>query len=274
MKRMDVSTYSQHRLTLPTVASQKSVASQKAAAILVGHGSIHSDSGKSMIRIAARLRKKGLIPIVEAGFLNYNQPTLADAVQKCKAQGATQIIVQPYFLIDGQYASQDLPRAVQAVAVEEPTVRFVIGKTFGYHTALINLAMKRIRAVDSQPRAQTALLFAAHGTPLTAANAPIVCTAEAVGKQLGYGTTLVGYLDCNQPTILDAIDQLVAAGYVRIVIQPYFLHLGRHVRTDLPALFTDARNCHRDVEIIAAHHLDYDPLLVDVTTERVMALLR
>ncbi|MCB0062337.1 MAG: sirohydrochlorin chelatase [Caldilineaceae bacterium] len=247
---------------------------KKTAAILVGHGSIHSDGGKSMIRIAARLREQAVAPIVEAGFLNYNQPTLADAVQKGKAAGATAVIVQPYFLIDGQYASQDLPQLVADVAATEPTLRFTLGETLGYHPALVKLAVKRICGVDPAPGARTALLFVAHGTPLAPANAPIVRTAEIVGKELGYGVSTVAYLDCNQPTIPDAIDQLVDEGYRKLVIQPYFLHLGRHVRTDLPALFAAAQSRHPQVEIRAAHHLDYDPLLVDVAAERIKASYR
>lgn len=244
---------------------------QKTAAILVGHGSIHSDSGKSMIRIATRLREQGVAPIVEAGFLNYNQPTLADAVQKAKERGATSILVQPYFLIDGQYASQDLPKVVATVAAAEPALRFVIGETLGYHKALVKLAIKRICAVAPVPDAQSALLFVAHGTPLPAANAPIARIAETVGKTLGYCTTGVAYLDCNCPTIPAAIDELIAAHFGRIIIQPYFLHLGRHVRTDLPEHFAAAQERHPAVEIIATHHLDYDPLLVDVVAERMMA---
>lgn len=271
---------------------------KQTASILVGHGSIHSDSGKSMIRIAARLRERGVPPLscgcnenqsfyrnknsgshlepslVEAGFLNYNQPTLADGVQKLKALGATDVIVQPYFLIDGQYASQDLPKLVRAVAAAEPSLRFTIGETLGYHPGLVKLAEQRIRAVDPAPAAETALLFVAHGTPLEPANEPIVRTAETVGQRLGYGATIVGYLDCNQPTIPAAIAQLIQAGYRKLVIQPYFLHLGRHVRTDLPALFAAAREHHPAVEIVAAHHLDYDPLLVDVAAERIMASYR
>lgn len=241
------------------------------AAILVGHGSIHSDGGKSMIRIAARLREQGVAPIVEAGFLNYNQPKLADAVQKAKTQGATAVVVQPYFLIDGQYASQDLPLLVRKVAETEPTLRFAIGETLGYHSALVKLTMKRICAVDPTPAVNSALLFVAHGTPLPAANAPIERIATTVGRQLGYGTSRVAYLDCNSPTIPVAIDELIAAKFGRIILQPYFLHLGRHVRTDLPDHFAAARQRHPGAELIAAHHLDYDPLLVDVAAERIMA---
>lgn len=243
----------------------------KSAAILVGHGSIHSDSGKSMIRIAARLREQAIMPIVEAGFLNYNQPTLADAVHKSKARGATTVIVQPYFLIDGHYASKALPQLVRDVAETEPMLRFTIAETLGYHPALLKLAEQRICAVSAQPSVETALLFVAHGTPMEPANAPIVRAADVVGRRLGFGDSLVGYLDCNDPTIPAAIDQLVDAGYRRLVILPYFLHIGRHVRTDLPNHFAAARERHPNIEIIVAHHLDYDPLLVNVAGERILA---
>jgi sirohydrochlorin cobaltochelatase len=222
-----------------------------------------------MIRIAARLREQLIAPIIEAGFLNYNQPTLAAAVQKSKTEGATEVIVQPYFLIDGQYASQDLPALVHEIAVAEPAIRFTIAQTLGDHTGLVQLTEKRIRAVDPVPETRSALLFVAHGTPLEPANAPIERVARTVGTRLGYGTIEVAYLDCNQPTIPAAIDQLVDANQRRIVILPYFLHLGRHVRTDLPAYFDAARARHAHVELIVTHHLDYDPLLVDVVAERV-----
>jgi len=65
----------------------------------VGRGSLHSDSGALMIRLAARLRERGIAPIAEAGFLNDSRPTLAAAVAKSVSAGATSVNVQPCFLI-------------------------------------------------------------------------------------------------------------------------------------------------------------------------------
>lgn len=251
---------------------------KQSAAIVVGHGSLHSDSGKSMIRIAARLREQAVAPIVEAGFLNYNRPTLSDAVEKATAQGATHFVIQPYFLIDGHYASRDLPALVQSIAAAKPACTFVLAETLGYHTALVQLVQKRVVTADpnsiSHLTSGRALLLVAHGTPLEDANAPIYRVANKIGKILGYQSTTVAFLDCNQPSIPDAIEGLVAEGYRRIVIQPYFLHLGRHVRNDLPAIFARAQQDYPTVEIITAHHLDYDPLLVDVAAARIRSSLR
>ncbi len=243
---------------------------KKTAAVLVGHGSLQSESGRAMLQVADLLREQGVVPVVEAGFLNYSQPTLADAVAQAVAQAATRIIVQPYFLIEGHYVRQDLRDAVRTLASTYTNVRFTIAEVLGDHFAMMQLASQRLTAVDPAPQAPTGLLFVAHGTPHVEANAPIKRVLQRVCERNGYRYATVGYLDCNQPTIPDAFDELVATGITRLTVLPYFLHLGRHVRQDLPALFEQARQRHPQVEIRIAHHLDYDPLLVQVTAERIL----
>ena len=245
----------------------------KTAAVLVGHGSLHSDSGVAMVQVAALLREQGIAPVVEAGFLNFSQPTMAEAVAKVVVQGATTVIIQPYFLIEGHYVRNDLRQAVGTLAATYQTVRFTIAEVLGDHGAMLDLACKRLTAIDAAPavqQAETGVLFVAHGTPVAEANAPIIRLLQQARDRFGYHQAGIGYLDCNQPDIATAFDQLVANGVMRLTVLPYFLHLGRHVRSDLPALFAEARQRHPHVEIQVAHHLDYDPLLAQVAAERIM----
>lgn len=247
---------------------------KKTAVVLVGHGSLQSDSGRAMLQVATLLREQGIVPVVEAGFLNFSQPTLADAVAQAVAQGATSMIVQPYFLIEGHYVRNDLRQAVRQLATTYKNVRFTIAEALGDHFAMFTLACKRLTAVEpsvAQTREEAAVLFVAHGTPVAEANAPILRILERVRDRFGYRHAGVGYLDCNQPDIPTAFDQLVAAGNKRITVLPYFLHLGRHVRSDLPAHFAEARRRHTQVEIQIAPHLDYDPLLAQAAAERIMS---
>ena len=243
------------------------------AAIVVGHGSLRSASGSAMIRIAARLREQGVAPIVEAGFLNYNRPTFAEAVEKCLAQGANELIVQPYFLIAGVYVVTDLPKLVKATMPSERGVHFHMAEPLGAHTALVKLAYKRLQAVDPVPDQTTGLLFVAHGTPMEAANVPLTRVLQRVQTMAGYGPAVMGYLDCNQPDIPTAIAQLVETGVPRIAILPYFLQLGRHVCDDLPTLFAEAKVRHPTTEIRIAEPLGYDLLLVEAVAERIMSAI-
>jgi sirohydrochlorin cobaltochelatase len=244
------------------------------AIVLIGHGSLRSASGASMIRIAARLNEQGIAPLVEACFLNYSRPTLAEAVEKCVRLGATRITVQPYFLIAGAYVLQDLPALIASVAREYPHLPFHIADAFGAHPAMAELALRRVRAADPNPPNQgrdTGLLWMAHGTPLESANTPLYALLARVQECAGYAFGMTAYLDCNKPEIPEAAALLIAQGARRLVALPYFLHLGRHVREDLPALMMRIQTEHPGVEIVAARHLDYDLLLAGVAADRARA---
>ena len=116
------------------------------AVILIGHGSLRSASGASMIRIAARLRERGIAPLVEAAFLNYSRPTLAEVVAKVAIAGATAVTIQPYFLIAGFYVQNDLRALVNAVSAQFPTLTFQLAPVLGDHPALTSLAQRRVQA--------------------------------------------------------------------------------------------------------------------------------
>jgi sirohydrochlorin cobaltochelatase len=247
------------------------------AVILIGHGSLRSASGASMIRIAARLRARGVAPVVEAAFLNYSRPTLAEVVEKVAAMGVTSITLQPYFLIAGVYVQNDLHQLITEVNSLFSALTFQLAPVLGDHPALLDLAQRRVQVALEASDAPLglpgapSLLLMAHGTPLPAANAPLYTIAGTLVSRLALAGAQVGYLDCNTPTIPDAIDQLVAEGARHIVALPYFLHLGRHVAEDLPALIAQAQARHPRAAILLAHHLDHDLSLVDAVQGRLLA---
>ena len=244
--------------------------------VLIGHGSLHSDSGASMIRLAARLRERGVAPIAEAGFLNFSRPTMAEAVAKSVGAGATSVTIQPYFLIDGVYVQEDLPGDVAKVAAQFPQLTIRVAPCLGFHEKLAAIALERVQAVDPAPGAangtQTGLLVMAHGTPLEHANEPVRQMTAWLHAQTRYPLAATAYLDCNAPRIGDAIDSLVAQGARKIVALPYFLHRGRHLRQDLPQRLAAARRRHPALTLLEAPHLDYDLRLADVITDRLSEL--
>ncbi len=240
--------------------------------VLIGHGSIKSASGASMIRMAARLRERGVAPVVEAGFLNYSRPTLVEAIEKVVAAAATTVTVQPYFLIDGVYVRQDLRGEIEQIAARFPEVVFRVAASFGAHPLMSEISFDRVREADPALGAegqQAALLLIAHGTPIPEANAPLVRIAARIHARTDYCRATVAYLDCNEPTIPDTIDVLASADMQRIVVLPYFLQYRRHVREDLPRLIEEGRQRHPGLSLRLAHHLDYDLRLAEVIADRV-----
>ena len=234
------------------------------AVILVGHGSVRAGSGAAMFRLAERARAEGMAPVVAAGFLNYRRPTFAEALASCVAEGATDVIVQPYFLVSGKYVREDVARLVETGRQAHPEVLLRVAAPFGDHPALARLVLQRAleaaclvanphiaklgapRQLEDgagrrplHARERTGLLIMAHGSPDPRANAPIYQVARRVRNAGRYAATAVCFLDLNEPSIPEAIDAMAARGIAHILAVPYFLHHGSHVAHDLPALIEE-----------------------------------
>lgn len=121
------------------------------AIILFSHGSLLCGSGEALKRHAERLRAHGRAPVVEIGYLNYNEPKFADAVERCVELGADRILVAPYFLVPGYFVKVDLPKAVQAAHEAHPNVTFVTAEPIGFDTRLADALIESARtAVGSE----------------------------------------------------------------------------------------------------------------------------
>ncbi len=242
------------------------------AIVIVGHGSLLSDSGKAMIRLGTLLEKRAVAPIVEAGFLNYSQPMLAEAVDKAVGRGATTITIQPYFLIEGKYVRDDLHGEIAGLAARHPQIRFAVAAVFGQHRLMADILFDRLRAVDPALGTEgrpTGLVLMAHGTPYPEANAPLERVGARIHARADYCRVIVGYLDCNEPTIDQAIDLLMADGTNRIIALPFFLHEGRHVQRDLPQILSGAQQRHPAVDLRRGEYIGYDPRMADIIADRV-----
>lgn len=239
------------------------------ALLLAGHGSLRVGAGAAMIRLAARLRERGAAPLVAAGFLNYSRPTLAEALSRLTARGATAITVLPYFLVPGYFTRVALPRALDELRALYPRCALAQAGPLGAHPALAELVRRRAEAAGAG--GASAVLLVAHGSPDPAANAPILAVAGQLAASGRFGTVAVGYLGLNEPSIPAAVARQAAAGYNHLVVVPYLLQLGGHAAEDVPAALVSARVEHPAARLVLAEHLGYDLLLAEVLAARAAA---
>ncbi|HYH09146.1 MAG TPA: sirohydrochlorin chelatase [Thermoanaerobaculia bacterium] len=235
------------------------------AILLFSHGSVVGGIERNLLDMAARMRRRGDAAIVEIGFLNYTEPRFPLAIQRCIDQGATRIIVAPYFLVAGKFVVEDLPRAIESVRAQHPSIAFVVADVIGFHPALADAILTSAR--DANPAADT-LLITAHGSPRPEANEDIRRVVELIRD---YAIVKIGYLDCNQPDIPAAIDECVAAGAKSIAAVPYFLHSGKHFQRDVPELLEAGARKH-GVLIRFGDYVGHLPQIDDVLRDRVRAV--
>lgn len=115
---------------------------------------------------------------------------------------------------------------------------------------------------------KTALLIAAHGSPVHDANADLVRIAADIRSAGKYDLVEVCFLESNEPSIPQAIGNSVQSGAGRIIVIPYFLHAGRHVVLDVPAVLEEARSAYPGLEFRLAEHLGCSPVVTQVIRAR------
>jgi precorrin-8X/cobalt-precorrin-8 methylmutase len=109
------------------------------ALLFVGHGSRAPDAAEAMLAAVEGVRKRGLFPIVESGYLELSQPDLPDALRSCVERGAKRVLVIPYFLNNGMHIRRDIPNVLQGEAGNYSGVRITIGRPIGLQADFANV---------------------------------------------------------------------------------------------------------------------------------------
>lgn len=83
--------------------------------VLLGHGSRDPQWSQPLQQLSELLRRGGAAG-VELAYLQLAEPTLEQALGRCRDAGAAEVLVVPVFLAGGGHLLRDVPQQVQAAA--------------------------------------------------------------------------------------------------------------------------------------------------------------
>jgi len=123
------------------------------ALLLIAHGSRRQQSNDEVRALAERLHEHcgDQYPIVEAGFLEIAEPSIPDGIKCCASQGASSIIVLPYFLNSGTHVVVDIPEIVQAAQQDYPDVEIKIASHLGASELMMDLLIASANTTAEKP---------------------------------------------------------------------------------------------------------------------------
>lgn len=121
-------------------ASDKS----RTGVIIVDHGSRRSQSNDMLLEVVAMFRQHSDWPIVEPAHMELAEPSIATAYDRCVEQGASVIVVHPYFLLPGKHWNTDIPHLTEQAAASHPNTRFLITSPLGIHAGMAKVMNARI----------------------------------------------------------------------------------------------------------------------------------
>jgi sirohydrochlorin ferrochelatase len=113
----------------------------KKALLLIAHGSRRQQSNDEVVLLADKLKKNcaGQYDIIHAGFLELAETLIPDGIKKCVDDGATSIVVLPYFLNSGRHVIEDIPEIVDETKASYPETDIKVAPHLGASELMMDL---------------------------------------------------------------------------------------------------------------------------------------
>ena len=121
----------------------------KTGIIILAHGS-RGEKGavevpKVLQRIAEGVRPflSGRVEVIGAA-LQFNRPSLEEAVELLLTDSVKRIVIMPYFLFPGRHITEHVPQLIENFKRRYPQVQFAIANTLGPDESFVGLTARRI----------------------------------------------------------------------------------------------------------------------------------
>ena len=114
------------------------------AIVIVDHGSRRAAANAVVAKIAALVQARvEHRAIVRFAHMELCEPNLAQAIDECVKEGASEVLVLPLFLAPGRHATRDIPEMVALATARHPGVTFRLGEVIGADPLLADLLASR-----------------------------------------------------------------------------------------------------------------------------------
>lgn len=101
--------------------------------LIVAHGSRRASSNDEVREITTRVGTKvnNQFDQVNCAFLELEKPSIPEGLKQCITNGATDIVVMPYFLSAGRHVVEDIPNEIKSVQALFPDITIRLAPYLG-----------------------------------------------------------------------------------------------------------------------------------------------
>jgi precorrin-8X/cobalt-precorrin-8 methylmutase len=241
----------------------------KKALLIVDRGSRERDVNKELEEICCLAKRVAGYHYVGYCFLEVLPPFIAEGINLCIASGAGFITIVPYFLYPGMKL-KDAVRQSARIA-REKNLKLGITKPLSYHPRMRQLIVDRINwlkknnGVDYLDKECDVMLIG-HGSSDRNAHDAFVHMADAIRPY--YRNVHFCFLELDCPNIAEGIKQALIQNPKVLLLIPYFLHKGAHIKRDVVSDVDAALEKYKFKRAFLGVHLGVDDNLVDIVIER------
>lgn len=239
------------------------------ALLIIDRGSKELDVQDELFKISNQAKQKGGYIYSNFCFLEVIPPYIDEGIRNCIKENVDLITVMPYFL----YPGMKLKDAVQRTAAisKEKGVKLVITKPLCYSQVLTFVVKDRLTKLkfdnDIQLKDKECdVLVIGHGSSDRRATEAFIFTINAIKSS--YRNVDYCFLELTEPTIQEGINSVIKKNPRIVLIMPYFLHKGIHIKHDVIKEVKNALKSHSFSNILIADHIGVDDRMVNLILQR------
>lgn len=239
------------------------------ALLIVDRGSRELDVRQELQEICSLAKSRAGYDYADYCFLEVLPPFIAEGIGRCMSNGAGFITVMPYFLYPGMKLKDTVKQSARIGS--DRKLKIAITKPLSYHPMMAQLIVDRISELKKDKQIayhdkECDVVLIGHGSSDKNARDAFIYTANAIKPY--YRNIHFCFLELDHPNIEEGIRQAVATDPKVILIMPYFLHRGAHIKTDVVKDVNAALDKYYFKNAFTARHLGVDEKLVDLVIER------
>ena len=220
--------------------------------LLIGHGSRDPEGQQAFLELAQVYQSLTPHRPVIPCFLELAQPSIAQGVEQCLAQGWQEIVALPLLLFGARHNKFDVTVELDRLQALHPQLRIHYGGPLGIRIEILQLLRDRLAALlaaqpQQIPGAETVLLFVGRGSSDPEANAEACKLARLLWEGSGFAAVETCFIGITHPRLPVGLERALSWQPSRVIVLPYFLFTGVLVKK-IEAAVQEQRRQHPEID--------------------------
>jgi sirohydrochlorin ferrochelatase len=115
-----------------------------------------------------------------------------------------------------------------------------------------------------------ALLIVGHGSKSKEAVDIFNNTVNNVRKKSSFTRVEGAHMELCPPSIEEQVKKLISENFNRIILIPYFLYMGNHIKHDIPEIISSLMKQYPSVTFVFGKPIGDEPLIADILINRAL----
>ena len=241
----------------------------KRGLLLIDRGSREEEVKDELEYICSKAKESGGYQFSDYCFLEVVPPFIEEGMEKCFRQDLDALTVVPYFLYPGKKVKLAVNTAVGMIS--KTKMRIKIAKPIILHKSLLDIVHDKVDDVIAKnkitfSKKEIDVLLIGHGSKDPNAKTSLQYVVD--GLKDSYRNVTHCWLEIEEPNIKQGIETCAKNKPNVLIIVPYFLHRGAHVKRDIYEDLNPAMEKSGIEDIFITDHLGTDDKLIDLVIER------